>query len=92
MGRRSQLPSWLSDAKIGPMQEESEDSGFIYYGLLLSLAGRDYASTLRPAARATGQLLGLTLPSDNGTWAVTLVTSSGDSVLKRIRDPICGRP
>ena len=32
MGRRSQLPRWCSDAGIGPMQEESEDSGFIYYG------------------------------------------------------------
>jgi hypothetical protein len=29
----------------------------------------------------------LTLPADNGTWAVALVTSSGDQVLKRMRDP-----
>ena len=30
MGRRSQLPRWLSDADIGPLHAESEDSGFIY--------------------------------------------------------------
>src|ERR1700729_2098841 len=32
MGRGSQLPRWCSDANIGPLHEESEDSGFIYYG------------------------------------------------------------
>jgi 2-polyprenyl-6-methoxyphenol hydroxylase-like FAD-dependent oxidoreductase len=31
MGRRSQLPRWLSGAGAHPVHEEAEDSGFIYY-------------------------------------------------------------
>ena len=86
MGRRSQLPRWLSDASIGSLHEESEDSGFIYYGRS-SVSGRDDAPALRPAAAPMGTFSLLTLPSDNGTWAVTVVISSGDRVLKRMRDP-----
>jgi 2-polyprenyl-6-methoxyphenol hydroxylase-like FAD-dependent oxidoreductase len=87
MGRRSPLPRWLSDAGIGPMQEESEDSGFIYYGRYFRSADGTTPQPIGPLLAPIGTFSILTLPSDNGTWAVAIVTSSGDQVLKRVRDP-----
>jgi 2-polyprenyl-6-methoxyphenol hydroxylase-like FAD-dependent oxidoreductase len=87
MGRRSQLPGWLSDADIGPLDEEAEDSGFIYYGRYFRSPDGTTPQPFGPLLAPLGSFSVLTLPSDNGTWAVTLVTSSGDRVLKRMRDP-----
>ncbi|HEY5261104.1 MAG TPA: FAD-dependent monooxygenase, partial [Solirubrobacteraceae bacterium] len=87
MGRRSQLPRWLSDAGIGPMHEESEDSGFIYYGRYFRSAEGTTPQPFGPLLAPMGTFSILTLPADNGTWSVTVVTSSGDQVLKRMRDP-----
>jgi 2-polyprenyl-6-methoxyphenol hydroxylase-like FAD-dependent oxidoreductase len=86
MGRRSKLPRWLSDASIGPMHEESEDSGFIYYGRFFRSADGTTPQPFGPLLAPMGTFSILTLPSDNGTWAVTIVASSGDQVLKRMRD------
>jgi 2-polyprenyl-6-methoxyphenol hydroxylase-like FAD-dependent oxidoreductase len=86
MGRRSQLPRWLGDAGIGPMHEESEDSGFIYYGRFFRSADGTTPQAFGPLLAPLGSFSILTLPSDDGTWAVTLVTSSGDKPLKRLRD------
>jgi 2-polyprenyl-6-methoxyphenol hydroxylase-like FAD-dependent oxidoreductase len=87
MGRRSPLPRWLSDADIGPLHEESEDSGFIYYGRYFRSSDGSTPQSFGPLLAPLGSFSVLTVPSDNGTWAVTLVTSSGDRVLKRMRDP-----
>jgi len=87
MGRSSQMPRWLSDAGIGPMHEESEDSGFIYYGRYFRSADGTTPQPIGPLLAPIGTFSILTLPSDNGTWAVALVTSSGDQPLKRMRDP-----
>jgi 2-polyprenyl-6-methoxyphenol hydroxylase-like FAD-dependent oxidoreductase len=87
MGRRSPLARWCSDAGIGPLQEESEDSGFIYYGRFFRSADGTTPQPFGPLLAPIGTFSILTLPSDNGTWAVAIVTSSGDQVLKRVRDP-----
>jgi 2-polyprenyl-6-methoxyphenol hydroxylase-like FAD-dependent oxidoreductase len=87
MGRSSRLPRWLSDANIGPLHEESEDSGFIYYGRYFRSADGTTPRPFGPLLAPMGTFSILTLPSDNGTWAVTIVASSGDQVLKRMRDP-----
>ena len=87
MGRGSQLPRWLSDANIGPLHEESEDSGFIYYGRYFRSADGTTPQPFGPLLAPMGTFSILTLPSDNGTWAVTIVASSGDQVLKRMRHP-----
>ncbi|MGA8710348.1 MAG: FAD-dependent monooxygenase, partial [Thermoplasmata archaeon] len=87
MGRRSQLPRWLSDAGIGTLHEESEDSGFIYYGRYFRSVDGTTPQPIGPLLAPMGTFSILTLPADNGTWAVVLVTSSGDQVLKRMRDP-----
>ena len=87
MGRRSPLPRWLSDASIGPMHEESEDSGFIYYGRYFRSGDGTTPQPFGPLLAPMGSFSILTLPADNGTWALTIVASSGDQVLKRMRDP-----
>jgi len=86
-GRRSALPRMLADIGAGEPDEEIEDSGFVYYG-------RHFRSTDGTVPLAFGGLLmpytsysTLTLPADNGTWAVGVITSSRDSVLRRLKDP-----
>jgi 2-polyprenyl-6-methoxyphenol hydroxylase-like FAD-dependent oxidoreductase len=87
MGRRSQLPRWCSDTNVGTLHEESEDSGFIYYGRYFRSVDGTTPQPFGPLLAPMGTFSILTLPSDNGTWAVTIVASSGDQVLKRMRDP-----
>lgn len=87
MGRRSPLPVWLADAGVGPMQEQTEDSGFIYYGRYFRSPDGSTPLPFGPLLAPIGSFSVLTLPADNGTWAVVLVISSGDRVLKRMRDP-----
>jgi 2-polyprenyl-6-methoxyphenol hydroxylase-like FAD-dependent oxidoreductase len=87
MGRRSNLPNWLEAIGARRPIEEAEDSGFTYYTRFF----RSGAGTM-PAYRT--ELLTyfhsfsfLTLPSDAGTWAVTVVISSSDQALKKLRKP-----
>jgi 2-polyprenyl-6-methoxyphenol hydroxylase-like FAD-dependent oxidoreductase len=87
MGRRSQLPRWCSDANIGALHEESEDSGFIYYGRYFRSADGTTPQPFGPLLAPIGTFSILTIPSDNGTWSVTVYVSSGDQALKRMRDP-----
>jgi 2-polyprenyl-6-methoxyphenol hydroxylase-like FAD-dependent oxidoreductase len=86
MGRSSQLPRWCSDANIGPLHEESEDSGFIYYGRFFRSADGTTPQPFGPLLAPMGTFSILTLPSDNGTWSVTTYISAGDQPLKRMRD------
>jgi len=84
-GRRSPLPRWLRAAGHRPPQEEAEDSGLSYHGRFFR--SRDGS---RPEARASldspiGSFSVLTLPSDLGTWSVTLVVDSHDAPLKELR-------
>jgi 2-polyprenyl-6-methoxyphenol hydroxylase-like FAD-dependent oxidoreductase len=87
MGRSSQLPRWCREANIGPLHEESEDSGFIYYGRYFRSADGTTPQPYGPLLAPIGTFSILTLPSDNGTWSVTTYVSSGDQQLKRMRDP-----
>jgi flavin-dependent dehydrogenase len=86
MGRRSQLPRWLKDAGVGPMEEEIEDSGFIYYGRYFRSLDGSIPQPYAPLLTPIGTFSILTLPGDNGTWAVGLVTASGDKPLKQLRN------
>jgi 2-polyprenyl-6-methoxyphenol hydroxylase-like FAD-dependent oxidoreductase len=86
MGRRSPLPHWLSDAHIGPMHEQSEDSGFIYYTRYFRSTDGSTPQLYGPALSPLGTFSILTIPSDNDTWSVTVYVSSGDQALKRMRD------
>jgi flavin-dependent dehydrogenase len=86
MGRRSPMAGWLAELSEAPVQQESEDSGFLYYTRFY----RSRAGGLPPFRSAPLTPLGsftiLVLPSDNDTWSVTLYTAAGDRPLKRLRD------
>jgi 2-polyprenyl-6-methoxyphenol hydroxylase-like FAD-dependent oxidoreductase len=88
-GRRSPLPRWLTDVGAAPPTEELEDSGFLYYG-------RHFRSGDGTVPPAFGSLLQhyesvsiLTLPADNGTWGVGIVTSAKDAALRPLRHDDC---
>jgi 2-polyprenyl-6-methoxyphenol hydroxylase-like FAD-dependent oxidoreductase len=87
MGRRSQLPGWLSKAGVEPVHEESEDSGFIYYTRFFSATNGTLPEPRAPLLSSLGTFSVLTLPADGNTWSVTLYISSGDQPLKRLRHP-----
>jgi 2-polyprenyl-6-methoxyphenol hydroxylase-like FAD-dependent oxidoreductase len=89
MGRRSQLPRWLASAGAGPVHEEVEDSGFIYYmrHFRARNGGGGVPEFRAPVTTAVGTFSLITLPADNDTWSVTVFISAGDRPLKRLREP-----
>ena len=72
MGRRSRLPRWLEEAGVGPIEEEAEDSGFIYYGRYFGSTDGSVPPLYAPPLCPIGSFSILSLPADNGTWAVGL--------------------
>ena len=86
-GRASKLPDWLEASGARRPIEEAEDSGFIYYSRFFrSKNGLVPSWRARPLTHLDTFSL-LTLPGDAGTWSVTVVISSGDAALKKLRDP-----
>jgi 2-polyprenyl-6-methoxyphenol hydroxylase-like FAD-dependent oxidoreductase len=86
-GRRSALASWLQAAGARRPAEEREDSGFAYYA-------RHYKSRTGTLPEGRTNITQrhestsiLTLPADNGTWSVGLITSAHDPALRVLRDP-----
>jgi 2-polyprenyl-6-methoxyphenol hydroxylase-like FAD-dependent oxidoreductase len=87
MGRRSQLPAWLTRAGVAPVHEEVEDSGFIYYTRFFRARNGETPEFRCPPVTPVGTFSLITLPSDNDTWSVVVVIAAGDTPLKRLRDP-----
>src|SRR5215469_12186732 len=87
MGRHSKLPDWLEAIGARRPIEEAEISGFIYYTRYF----RSRTGAVPPCRSALHTYFHsfslLTLPSDAGTWSVTVFISSGDRALKKLRDP-----
>ncbi|MGD0312943.1 MAG: FAD-dependent monooxygenase [Acidimicrobiales bacterium] len=85
-GRRSPMASWLAGLGAQPPAEETDDSGFVYYGRHFRSADGDVPEvpTLLPI-QDYGTISLLTLPGDNGTWSVVVVTSSEDTALRGLR-------
>jgi 2-polyprenyl-6-methoxyphenol hydroxylase-like FAD-dependent oxidoreductase len=87
MGRHSKLPKWLEAIGAHPPIEEAEISGFIYYTRYF----RSRTGAVPPCRSALQTYFHsfslLTLPSDAGTWSVTVFISSEDRALKKLRDP-----
>lgn len=86
-GRASKLPEWLEAIGARRPIEESEDSGFLYYSRFFR--SRNGAIPPFRAGRLTHfhSFSLLTSPGDAGTWSVTVFISSGDQMLKKLRDP-----
>jgi 2-polyprenyl-6-methoxyphenol hydroxylase-like FAD-dependent oxidoreductase len=84
MGRRSELPRLLRACGVEHVPEQAEDPGFAYYSRYFRTSGG------MPELRALqltpiGSFSIITLPADDGTWSVTLLGSSSDRPLKRLR-------
>jgi 2-polyprenyl-6-methoxyphenol hydroxylase-like FAD-dependent oxidoreductase len=87
MGRASKLPDWLEAIGARRPIEEAEDSGFIYYSRFFR-AKNGVVPTYRTGLHTFFHSFSLlTLPGDAVTWSVTVVISSGDQALKKLRDP-----
>lgn len=86
-GRRSSTPTWLADIGATAPIEHAEDSGFAYYGRYFRSADGSTPPVFGPLLSPIGSFSVLTLPADNGTWAVTLYGRSDDKPLRRFRDP-----
>ncbi len=87
MGRRSQLPQWLEERGSDAVHEEAEDAGFVYYTRFFRSRDGALPEIRGPLLAPIGTFSVVTLPSDNGTWSVTVYISTGDRPLKRLRDP-----
>ena len=85
-GRRSALPGWLSEIGARDPAEELEDSGFVYYGRHFRSVAGSVPPAIGPNVMDWGTITSLTLPADNGTWAIALVTSSKDTALRPLRE------
>jgi flavin-dependent dehydrogenase len=87
-GRRSPLPRWLEAVGSRPPDDELDDCGFIYYGRHFRSANGGIPPALGGFLMHLGTISALTLPADNGTWSVTLVTSAKDKALRRLSDAV----
>jgi 2-polyprenyl-6-methoxyphenol hydroxylase-like FAD-dependent oxidoreductase len=85
-GRRSALPAWLQAIGARRPAEELEDSGFLYYGRHFRSADGSLPASIGSMNIDWGTVTSLTLPADNGTWAVVLVTGSKDTALRPLRE------
>jgi 2-polyprenyl-6-methoxyphenol hydroxylase-like FAD-dependent oxidoreductase len=86
-GRRSPTMQWLAPLGGPPPAEHAEDSGFAYYGRFYRSADGSVPAVLAPPLSPVGSMSVLTIPSDNGTWSVTLYAAAEDAPLRRFRDP-----
>jgi 2-polyprenyl-6-methoxyphenol hydroxylase-like FAD-dependent oxidoreductase len=85
-GRGSALPGWLADIGAPRPVEEFEDCGFVYYGRHFKSADGSVPPLIGPPQISWGTITSLTLPCDNGTWSVGLVTSSKDTAMRPLRE------
>ncbi len=86
-GRRSPLPQWLAAIGARPPLDERDDCGFVYYGRHFRSADGSVPPSLGGYLTHLGTISALTLPADNGTWSVTLVTSAHDKAMRALHDP-----
>jgi flavin-dependent dehydrogenase len=84
-GRRSTLPSWLAAAGAEPTNEELEDCGFMYFGRHFRSHDGSTPPLIGPPKIDWGTISSLTLPADNGTWCLGIVTSAKDKALFGLR-------
>lgn len=87
LGRRSSSPEWISEVGGRRPHEEAEDCGFTYYGRYFRSDDGSLPEAMAGLLAPVGTISVLTLPSDEGTWSVTLYAESHDRPLKELRHP-----
>lgn len=80
-GRASRSPEWLATIGARPPYEERAESGFSYYTRYFS--GTE-PQRVGPVYAVLGTMAVLTLPGDNGSWSITIVTATDDKPLKSL--------
>jgi 2-polyprenyl-6-methoxyphenol hydroxylase-like FAD-dependent oxidoreductase len=84
-GRRSRTPSLLREAGGPDVEEESADTGFVYYTRFFRSADGS-TPPVRASLNCPFEAHSiLTLPADAGTWSVTLYGAAADTPLKQFR-------
>jgi 2-polyprenyl-6-methoxyphenol hydroxylase-like FAD-dependent oxidoreductase len=86
-GRRSALSSWLRAAGGRPPAEQRADSGFVYDGRHFQTRTGALPEARTTIFQSHESMIILTVPADNGTWSVGLITSSRDRLMRVLRDP-----
>lgn len=82
-GRRSGLPAWLEAAGLGPLEEDEDDTGIVYFSRFYRLAegaGPPPGDAL--VAVDLGYLKFAVFAGDNRTFSVTLATAADDAALR----------
>ena len=87
-GRRSALPAWLAEAGAAPIEQELDDSGFVYYGRHFRGADGSLPVALGAPLQEYGSISSLTLGADHSTWGVGLIARADDKALRRLSDPV----
>jgi 2-polyprenyl-6-methoxyphenol hydroxylase-like FAD-dependent oxidoreductase len=85
-GRRSSLPSSLVDVGARAPIDEIDDFGFRYFGRHFRSSDGSTPVAFGPLLQHYESLSVLTLPADNGTWGIGLITSAKDSALRSLKD------
>ena len=78
-GRRSALPAWLDAIGARSPIEVKEDCGFVYYGRYFRSADGSLPFAFGPPLQHHESFSTLTLPADNGTWGIGVLTSASDA-------------
>jgi 2-polyprenyl-6-methoxyphenol hydroxylase-like FAD-dependent oxidoreductase len=86
-GRRSALPTWLTDVGARAPLEDRADCGFVYYGRFFASDDGSVPPALGGFLQPYDSISILTLPSDNGTWGIAVIASSDDPKLRQARRP-----
>ena len=85
-GRRSPLTSWLEAVGSRPPIEIEEDLGFQYYGRHFHSTDKALPALFGGPLQPYDSVSILTLPADNGTWGVGVITSGRDPDLRKLKD------
>jgi 2-polyprenyl-6-methoxyphenol hydroxylase-like FAD-dependent oxidoreductase len=85
-GRRSAMPTWVAALGAPAIDEERDDCGFVYFARHFRSPDGSLPPLFGPPLQAYDSVSTLTLPADNGTWGVGLITSAHDAVMRPCRD------
>ncbi len=85
-GRRSPLPRLLTAIGARAPEEEVEDSGFMYYGRHFRSPDGEIPPLMCGILAPWGTVSTLTLPADNGTWGLGIITSGKDAALRGLKE------
>jgi 2-polyprenyl-6-methoxyphenol hydroxylase-like FAD-dependent oxidoreductase len=78
------LPSWLAAIGARPPIEEKDDCGFVYYGRYFRSDDGSVPFAFGPPLQHHESFSTITLPADNGTWGIGVITSARDTAARSL--------